>query len=96
VLDFVCLRHRLGVEADGPLHDPVHDAERDTWLEAQGFRVLRFSNGQINNRDWDIIDEILRATLAPPADPDACETPHPTACGGHLLPQGEKDESGAR
>jgi very-short-patch-repair endonuclease len=71
VLDFVCLRHRLVVEADGPLHDPVHDAERDAWLEAQGFRVLRFSNGQITNRDWEVVDEILRATAALEADPNS-------------------------
>jgi very-short-patch-repair endonuclease len=47
VLDFVCLRHRLIVEADGPFHDPAHDAERDAWLTAKGFRVLRFSNVEI-------------------------------------------------
>jgi very-short-patch-repair endonuclease len=58
------------IEADGPLHDPVHDAARDAWLETQGFRVLRFSNGQISNRDWEVVDEILRATNAPPADPN--------------------------
>jgi very-short-patch-repair endonuclease len=47
VLDFVCLRHRLIVEADGPFHDPGRDAERDAWLTAKGFRVLRFSNREI-------------------------------------------------
>ena len=47
VLDFVCLRHRLAVEADGPFHDPVRDGERDAWLTAKGFRVLRFSNREI-------------------------------------------------
>jgi very-short-patch-repair endonuclease len=37
VVDFVCLRHRLIVEADGPFHDPVQDAARDAWLALQGF-----------------------------------------------------------
>ena len=32
VLDFVCFQHRLIVEADGPFHDPEHDARRDQWL----------------------------------------------------------------
>jgi very-short-patch-repair endonuclease len=35
VLDFLCLRHRLVVEADGPFHDPEHDARRDAWLASQ-------------------------------------------------------------
>ena len=71
VVDFLCLRHRLIVEADGPLHDPIHDAKRDAWLHAQGFRVLRFENSRINSRSWTVIDEIARAIAAPPADPDA-------------------------
>ncbi|WP_349312333.1 DUF559 domain-containing protein [Brevundimonas subvibrioides] len=45
IVDFVCFRHRLIVEADGPQHDdPDADAARDAWLTAQGFRVLRFPN----------------------------------------------------
>jgi very-short-patch-repair endonuclease len=45
------LRHRLVVEADGPFHDPEHDARRDAWLVSQGFRVLRFTNSQIHGAD---------------------------------------------
>jgi very-short-patch-repair endonuclease len=44
IADFVCMRHRLIVEADGPLHDELHDAERDAWRRGKGFRVLRFPN----------------------------------------------------
>jgi very-short-patch-repair endonuclease len=61
LLDFVCLRHRLVIEADGPFHDQAHDAVRDAWLVAKGFRILRFPNGRIENRDWEVIGEILRA-----------------------------------
>jgi len=81
VVDFLCLRHRLIVEADGPFHDEARDAVRDAWLEAQGFRVLRFSNRDIGARDWEVLRRIV----------EACATPHPSACGRHLLPQGEKD-----
>jgi very-short-patch-repair endonuclease len=49
--DFVCLRRRLIVEVDGPLHESAeakeHDARRDAWLTAEGFRVLRFKEGEI-------------------------------------------------
>jgi very-short-patch-repair endonuclease len=66
----VCLRHRLVVEADGPFHDPDHDATRDAWLRSQGFRVLRFSNNDIYSRDWQVIGAILRAVAVPKADPE--------------------------
>jgi very-short-patch-repair endonuclease len=86
VVDFACLEHRLIVEADGPLHDPIKDAERDAWLVGQGFQVVRFRNGLIENCDWGVKAAILAAVNRPTA-----RTPHPSACGGHLLPQGEKD-----
>ena len=87
VVDFVCLRFRLIVEADGPyFHDAERDARRDAFLAAQGFRVLRFPNHRIENRDWEIVREILDAVR-----PNAGITPHPAACGVHLLPQGEKE-----
>jgi very-short-patch-repair endonuclease len=61
VLDFLCLRHRLVVEADGPFHNPERDAIRDAWLEARGFRVLRFSNSEIHNEAELVADRILAA-----------------------------------
>src|SRR6185437_15360949 len=59
VLDFLCLRHRLVVEADRPFHDPERDAIRDAWLQAKGFRVLRFSNQEIHNWPERVADRIL-------------------------------------
>jgi len=64
IADFVCLRHRLIVEADGPWHEDraATDAERDDWLTAQGFRVLRFPNSQIEHRPWEVVDAIIAAS----------------------------------
>jgi very-short-patch-repair endonuclease len=59
VLDFLCFRHRLVVEADGPFHDAERDAIRDAWLKANGFRVLRFSNSEIHNSPEFVADRIL-------------------------------------
>ena len=43
VVDFVSFEARLIIEADGSQHlDSMSDARRDAWLEAQGFRLLRF------------------------------------------------------
>ena len=62
VVDFVCLRHRLIVEADGPQHeDRAQDAGRDEFLRGQGFRVLRFDNQRIENRGHEVLGEIVAA-----------------------------------
>jgi very-short-patch-repair endonuclease len=65
VADFVCLRHRLIVEADGPFHDPDRDATRDAWLARQGFRVLRFSNHEIDSGEHRVFARILAAVGQP-------------------------------
>ncbi|WP_363297489.1 DUF559 domain-containing protein [Brevundimonas sp.] len=63
IADFVCLRHRLIVEADGPQHDDrIEDAERDAWLREQGFRVLRFPNQMIENHREKVLAAIVSAT----------------------------------
>ncbi|HEV2531185.1 endonuclease domain-containing protein [Phenylobacterium sp.] len=67
VADFLCLRHRLIVEADGPFHEADTDAVRDAWLCAQGFRVLRFTNSQINASDQ-VLGAVLAAVEAPPVE----------------------------
>ena len=66
VADFVCLRHRLIIEADGPHHDAERDAQRDAWLAGQGFRVLRFKNAEVNNPDH-VLGLVLQACAAPPS-----------------------------
>ena len=49
VVDFVCYEKLLIIEADGGQHavEPEKDEERTLWLNAQGFRVLRFWNHEI-------------------------------------------------
>lgn len=49
IVDFVCLEHRLIIEVDGSIHEQQreYDAVRQAFLEAQGFRVLRFTNGDV-------------------------------------------------
>ena len=49
IVDFVCFEKRLVLELDGGHHpdQAAYDEQRTTWLEAQGFRVLRFWNHQV-------------------------------------------------
>ncbi|MDO8297169.1 MAG: DUF559 domain-containing protein [Caulobacter sp.] len=68
IVDFLCLRHRLIVEADGPTHvDSLHDAERDAWLAGQGFRVLRFPNAEVEMWPERVLDAIRAAIAVPRA-----------------------------
>ncbi len=48
IADFVCLSHRLIIEADGSQHTELaSDSARDDYLRAQGFRILRLYNHDI-------------------------------------------------
>ena len=64
VADFLCHELRLVVELDGAIHDQPtqisHDRNRDANLRALGYRVLRFTNQQIQN-DLGTVLDVLRA-----------------------------------
>ena len=49
IVDFVCFDRRVIVEVDGGQHTEQlhHDEQRTRWLEAQGYRVLRFWNNDV-------------------------------------------------
>ena len=62
IVDFVCFDARLIVEADGSQHiDSAYDADRDAYLRAQGFRVLRYYNNDILARREAVLTSILDA-----------------------------------
>jgi very-short-patch-repair endonuclease len=65
-LDFACLSYRLNVEVDGSQHgddlQAEHDAVRDRILDRHGFRVLRFSAGEVRFNLSGVMDRII-ATL---------------------------------
>src|SRR5262249_10564105 len=53
VADFACMAARLIIEVDGSQHgrDDLlkRDEARTRWLEAEGYRVLRFWNNDLTN-----------------------------------------------
>jgi len=68
VLDFVCIEHRLVIEADGGQHaDNKADQRRTAWLENHGWRVIRFWNNEILSNTDGVAETILRALS--PEDP---------------------------
>jgi len=60
IVDFACLEKRLIIEVDGGQHSEqsVSDLERGTWLESQGFSVLRFWNNQVLN-EMEAVKEVI-------------------------------------
>ncbi|WP_084174814.1 endonuclease domain-containing protein [Afifella pfennigii] len=65
IADFACLGARLVVEVDGEQHgrNPHRpsDQRRDHFLEGEGYRVLRFWNGDILREIGSVLDTIYAA-----------------------------------
>jgi adenine-specific DNA-methyltransferase len=72
-LDFFCNEAKLNIEVDGFQHGmPDHlriDAERDSFLESKGIKVLRFWSSQLK-KDKEMIRNAIWRTLQE-------RTPHP-------------------
>ena len=49
IVDFICHSHKLIIEVDGNQHmeQTEYDANRTEFLEARGYKVLRFWNNEI-------------------------------------------------
>ena len=62
IADFVCHATRLVIEIDGAQHgfdrNAARDVARDAWFESQGYRVLRFWNGQVMHELESVLDTI--------------------------------------
>ncbi len=77
IADFCSYGAKIVIEVDGEQHGAAeaqeHDAIRTAFLEAQGYRVLRFSNHDVILH-IDIVLDTIAATLSP--------TPNPSPQGG--------------
>lgn len=69
-VDFCCLEKKLIVEADGGQHNENRqDPKRTTYLESEGYKVLRFWNNEILKNIEGVL-EIIKTELAlPPKAP---------------------------
>jgi very-short-patch-repair endonuclease/restriction endonuclease S subunit len=63
IADFYCHEHRLVIEFDGGIHlaKRAKDHKRDAWMEAQGFKVLRFRNEQLVEEPESVLAIIAQA-----------------------------------
>jgi very-short-patch-repair endonuclease len=62
IADFACLERRLIIELDGGQHDEnrAKDEERTQYLEARGYRVLRFPNTEVMRNPDGVVEVIAR------------------------------------
>jgi very-short-patch-repair endonuclease len=65
VVDFYCAEALLAVELDGGSHlgREEYDGNRDAFLSAGGYAVLRFSNDDIHTRIGFVLDAIRHTAL---------------------------------
>ena len=86
IADFACLSRRLIVELDGEQHGTdegrSRDQQRDAELKARGYRVLRFTNAEID-REKPVVLETIRAALLDP-HPSPSAPPSPTGEGSDV------------
>jgi very-short-patch-repair endonuclease len=79
IVDFICFRSQLVIEADGGQHgmpDGIRsDRVRDTFLHAHGFKVLRFWNSEIDQNLNGVMESILSTlnSLTPAHCDSRCE-----------------------
>jgi very-short-patch-repair endonuclease len=66
IVDFLCLAHKLVIEADGSQHaENRRDIARDEWLGREGYKVLRFGNHDILTAQENVLATIAAACGLP-------------------------------
>jgi len=67
IADFVCIEKKVVVELDGVHHfydeAILYDSERDKFINASGFKVLRFKNSEIIENIEEVLKIISNACL---------------------------------
>ena len=61
IVDFACLERHVIIELDGGQHVEMkyRDLQRDTWLEKEGYRVLRFWDNDVFKETKSVLEKIL-------------------------------------
>jgi very-short-patch-repair endonuclease len=61
--DFYCHQHELIVEVDGDIHEfqQEYDVEREEYLKSLGFRIIRFTNEEIQKDLKGVLQKIVEA-----------------------------------
>ncbi len=64
IADFACMAAKVLVEVDGDSHDgwQGYDRVRDAKLKSDGYEVLRFSNQEVVDNVFGVVETILNQT----------------------------------
>lgn len=78
-VDFACFSERLVIELDGGQHAEAvdYDAARSLYLEAQGYKVVRFWNNDVLGNIDGVIEEVAARLSSSPSQPAAGALPLP-------------------
>ncbi len=70
IADFACVLLKLLIEVDGGTHctdaELAHDARRNAYMRARGWRVLRFTNWEIYEHLNNVLD-VIYGHVPPPS-----------------------------
>ncbi|MBC8377279.1 MAG: endonuclease domain-containing protein [FCB group bacterium] len=65
IVDFFCYSEKLIIELDGPIHNTQkareYDQRREDLLKANGYRILRFKNTDVFQKEEKVLSTILSA-----------------------------------
>jgi len=71
IADFVCLGRKLIIELDGGQHalpnEILKDRQRDTWLEKEGYTVIRFWDNDVLTNTSGVLEAIREKLLKAPS-----------------------------
>ena len=76
IADFICLSHNLIIEVDGKIHEQQkeQDRERTEYLNDRGFRVIRFTNEDIETNIDAVVEKIKTELIWPVVSHSAGDT----------------------
>jgi very-short-patch-repair endonuclease len=77
IVDFICLEAALVIELDGGQHQEPSDAARTSFLQREGYRVLRFWNNDTLMQTDSVLALVHEALVAA-----GCPHPNPSPAGG--------------
>ena len=93
-VDFFCPAARLIIEVDGPLHDDraaPYDERRQSWLECEGYKLLRIPVSAIDEDVHSVI-EWIEVALDEQQRLGFCKQPLRRPAGDTSPPSGEEQD----
>lgn len=96
IADFVCLDRGLIIEIDGLIHqlpeNVASDIDRTSWLENDGYKVIRFTNEEVLGNTESVADSIVKSLSELPSIKEQAQL----LAQDNSLPSGESERGAGR